>query len=271
LLLKFAIADFSEEKELQNLSKNTLDGYRMFFREFKRWSTENEVLDASDVTHAHIKSYLLYCKNERGNNPTTINVKLKNLNNFFNHLLDNEYIKSNPCKKVKRQETDYRIEVFKDSHIQQMLSYYRRLRRKDHEYTAYRNHTIIILLLGTGIRIGELRGIKWSDIDEQHFQLYIFGKNRRQETVPLTDKVIDELNELKVFCTRYFKELPEYVFVNRDGSQMAYDSTKSVFKRLQIAMNFKDVRLSAHTFAHRFLVNGGDVFTLQKILGIAHV
>ncbi|MFB7155539.1 tyrosine-type recombinase/integrase [Lysinibacillus sp. NPDC056232] len=270
LLLKFAIADFLEEKELQNLSKSTLDGYRIFFREFKRWSTENEVLDASDVTHAHIKSYLLYCKNERGNNPTTINVKLKNLNTFFNHLLGNEYIKSNPCKKVKRQETDYRIEVFTDSHIRQMLSYYRRLRRKDHEYTAYRNHTIIILLLGTGIRIGELRGIKWSDIDEQHFQLYIFGKNRKQETMPLTDKVIDELNELKAFCTRYFKELPEYVFVNRDGSQMAYDSTKSVFQRLQIAMNFKDVRLSAHTFrhtfAHRFLVNGGDVFTLQKIL-----
>ncbi|SKB54079.1 Phage integrase, N-terminal SAM-like domain [Lysinibacillus sp. AC-3] len=83
MLLKFAIADFLDEKELQNLSKNTLDGYRIFFREFKRWSTENEVLDASDVTHAHIKSYLLYCKNERGNNPTTINVKLKNLNTFL--------------------------------------------------------------------------------------------------------------------------------------------------------------------------------------------
>ncbi|MFJ8458694.1 hypothetical protein ACIQ57_06140 [Lysinibacillus xylanilyticus] len=41
MLLKFAIADFLEEKELQNLSKNTLDGYRIFFREFKRWSTEN--------------------------------------------------------------------------------------------------------------------------------------------------------------------------------------------------------------------------------------
>ncbi|UDK96041.1 site-specific integrase [Lysinibacillus sphaericus] len=115
MLLKFAISDLLSKKELQNLSRNTLKGYAIFFREFKRWTME--LTDASEVTQAHIKSYLLHYKNERGNNPTTINVKLKNLNTFFNHLLDNEYIKSNSCKKVKRQETDHRIEVFTDSHI----------------------------------------------------------------------------------------------------------------------------------------------------------
>ncbi|WP_167397284.1 phage integrase N-terminal SAM-like domain-containing protein [Lysinibacillus mangiferihumi] len=83
MLLKYAISDFLSEKELQNLSGNTLKGYAKFFREFKRWTMEQELTDASEVTQAHIKSYLLHCKNERGNNPTTINVKLKKSQYLF--------------------------------------------------------------------------------------------------------------------------------------------------------------------------------------------
>lgn len=263
MLVKFAIQDYMNERELQNLSENTMKGYVIFFREFKRWLTEREIIDVNEITQSTIKSYLLYCKKERNNSTNTVNNKLKNLTAFFNHLLDNEYITKNPCSKISKLETDEKIEVFTDSHIRQMLTYYRRLKRKDHQFTAFRNSAIIITLLGTGIRIGELRNLKWSDINSEHYQLTIYGKNRKQETVPLTSKVLQELLEYKLFCERHFKTLNDYVFVNRDGSPMSYDATKSVFKRLQEVMNFKDVRLSAHTFRHtftqKFLLGGGDV------------
>ncbi|MFJ7837924.1 hypothetical protein ACIQXG_00520 [Lysinibacillus sphaericus] len=51
-MLKFAISDLLSKKELQNLSRNTLKGYAIFFREFKRWTLE--LTDASEVTQAHI-------------------------------------------------------------------------------------------------------------------------------------------------------------------------------------------------------------------------
>lgn len=98
----------------------------------------------------------------------------------------------------------------------------------------------------------------------------MYGKARQQETVPLTEKVYIELMDLKQYYERYFDELPINVFVHRNGKQMSYDSCKGIFKKLQEVMNFKDVRLSAHTFrhtfAHRCIMNGMDVFTLQKIL-----
>lgn len=267
-MVKFAVQDFMDERELMNVSENTLISYRSFFREFQSYLRENDIMDASDITTPIVKQYLMYCKKERNNKPTTVNTKLKHLKAFFNHLVENEYVQKNPCLKITKQITDERIEVFSDAQIRQMLRYYRRNKRKDHEFTSYRNIVIIVILLGTGIRLGELHGIKWSDITED--TLTIFGKNRKTETVPLTSKVYNELMDLKAYYERYFDREVEYVFIHRNGKQMSYDSLGEVFKKLQMVMNFKDVRLSAHTFrhtfAHRFLMNGGDVFTLQKIL-----
>lgn len=76
--------------------------------------------------------------------------------------------------------------------------------------------------------------------------------------------------DLKQYYDRYFNSPIEYVFVHRDGKQMSYESCKGVFKKLKEVMGFRDVRLSAHTFrhtfAHRYIISGGDVFSLQKIL-----
>jgi integrase/recombinase XerD len=100
--------------------------------------------------------------------------------------------------------------------------------------------------------------------------IIVFGKNRTQGSIPITDKLVKELAEYKVFCQQHFPKLSEYVFINNENKHMTANAVKNVFKRLKTIMNFNDVRLSAHTFrhtfAHRFLMNGGDVFTLQKML-----
>ncbi|WP_107923781.1 phage integrase SAM-like domain-containing protein [Lysinibacillus parviboronicapiens] len=81
----------------------------MFFKEFQTWLRENDILDISDVSTITIKSYLVYCKKERGNNPNTINNKLKNLRALFNHLVENEYISKNPCYKVSSRRQIIRL------------------------------------------------------------------------------------------------------------------------------------------------------------------
>lgn len=151
-----------------------------------------------------------------------------------------------------------------------MLNYYRRLKGREHSFHSYRDHTIILTLLGTGIRLGELCNLTWKDIDLVNGTIIVFGKNRTQASVPITSKLIKELAEYKLFCQQHYLEVSEHVFVNRENEPMTTEAVKNVFKRLKAIMNFKDVRLSAHTFrhtfAHRFLINGGDVFTPQKIL-----
>lgn len=270
MLLKFAFQDFLDEKELQNLSSKTISGYKILFREFNKFIVQEGIVDVNEITQPIIKSYLVYCRKKRRNNPVSVNTKLKNLKAFFNHLVEQEYIKNSPCDKVKYLETDTKIEVFTDSQIRQMLNYYRRLKNHDRQFAAYRNHTIIIVLLGTGIRLGELCNLKWVDIDMTEKLMQVYGKNRRQETVPITSKVVQELLEYKLYVEDFFFDINEYVFVNRYNKRLTENAVNNVFQRLAEKMNFPDVRLSAHTFrhtfAHRFLINGGDVFSLQRIL-----
>lgn len=272
MLLKFAIQDFKDDREFKNLSKQTIKNYLIQLGEFQNFCIKKEILNVEDVTVNIMKSYLLYCMKSKKNNPVTINTKIKNLKAFFNYMVESEVIteKKNPISKIEKVKTDTKINVFSDHHIKQMLNYYRRLKGREHSFYAYRDHTIILTLLGSGMRLGELCNIKWNEVDLITGTIIVFGKNRTQASIPITDKLVKELAEYKLFCQQHFVESSEYVFINRQNKPMTTDAVKNVFKRLKVIMNFKDVRLSAHTFrhtfAHRFLMNGGDVFTLQKML-----
>lgn len=268
MLIKFAVQDFLDERQMMNVSQHTLTNYRSFFRGWLEWLRENNIQHMEEVSTITLRSYIMYCRNELGNGTSTINNKIKNLKAFYNHLIENELIEHNPCLKLKKQQTDERIEVFNDFHVRTMLRYLRRIKRQDHEFTAYRNTVVIKILLGTGIRLGEMQSLKWSDVTESY--ITVFGKSRKHETVPLSKKVYDELMDWKRYQNSYFDSEIDCVFVDRSGVQLSYEACKGIFKGLQSALGFKDVRLSAHTFRHtyaqRYILAGGDVFSLQKIL-----
>ncbi|WP_225434146.1 tyrosine-type recombinase/integrase [Peribacillus tepidiphilus] len=77
---------------------------------------------------------------------------------------------------------------------------------------------IIVTILGTGIRRGEIINLQWSDIDFVNKSISVFGKSRRKETIPITDKLAKELAAYQTFCKQYWGNLSDYVFVKRDNT-----------------------------------------------------
>ncbi|MDP4350248.1 tyrosine-type recombinase/integrase, partial [Escherichia coli] len=76
-----------------------------------------------------------------------------------------------------------KIDVFSDYHIKQMLNYYRRIKQREKAFYAYRDYSIIVTLLGTGLRLSELCSLKWDDVDFVNQTLTVFGKSRKYETI----------------------------------------------------------------------------------------
>lgn len=271
LLLKFALQDFIDDREFKNLSPKTIIGYKDILGQFVNYCNENEVINVQDITQNTIKKYLMYCKNTLRNNPTSLNHKLNRLNAFLNYLVEIEMIEKNPAKKVKRVKEDIRIEVFSDYHIKQMLNYYRRIKQREKAFYAYRDYSIIVTFISTGIRLSELCSLKWSDVDFTNQSISVYStKTRQHDTIPATDKLMKELASYKVYCEQKFEVLNEHVYTNNKNQPLTANAVQNVFKRLAKIMNFKDVRLTAHTFRHSFcqrcIQSGMSTFAVQKLM-----
>lgn len=61
-------------------------------------------------------------------------------------------MKISPAKKIKLLKKDVKIEVVNDEQINQMLSFYRRVKRREKSFCPYSYYMIIVTILGTGIR-----------------------------------------------------------------------------------------------------------------------
>ncbi|WP_337039346.1 phage integrase SAM-like domain-containing protein [Paenibacillus illinoisensis] len=76
-MLKFAVKDFMEDRELKNISTYTVDRYTRTLSEFHDFCLKDELINVEQVTNTTIKKDLLHCQNEKGNNATTKKLKIK--------------------------------------------------------------------------------------------------------------------------------------------------------------------------------------------------
>ncbi|WP_338779522.1 tyrosine-type recombinase/integrase [Metabacillus sp. FJAT-52054] len=269
MLLKFAFQDFLDDRKFKNTTEVNIQNYKVLLGGFINYCQDNDVINLEEVEVSHVKGYLKHCQS-KGNSPNTINTKLQRIRAFFNYLVEEGMAKENVASKVQRQKTDVKINVFTDEQIHQMLGYYRSLRRREKSYFAYRGYMLIVTFLGTGVRRTEIINLKWSDVDLVNLTMSVYGKNRRKETIYMTEKLAKELSAYCLFCKRFFNKLSNYVFVNRDNTQMTQNSIMLVFQNLQRKMNFSDVRVSPHTFrhtfCHRLAISGMSAFAIQKMM-----
>ena len=269
MLLKFAYQDFIKDREFRNTTKVNIQNYKVLLGGFIEYCLANEVINVEEINSGHIKSYFIECQ-LKGNGAGTINTKLMRIRAFLNYMVEEGMVKENVGKKIRRLKEDVRISVFTDEQIHQMLGYYRGLRRREKSYFAYRGHMLIATFLGTGIRRTEAINLKWSDVDLVNLTITVNGKSRRADTIFITEKLAKELSAYNLFCRRYFDQLSEFVFVNRDNTQMTQNSIMLVFQNLQRKMNYSDVRVSPHTFrhtfCHRLAMSGMSAFAIQKMM-----
>ena len=272
MVVKFAVKEFLEDREFANLSHYTLTTYRRILTEFDRHCVENGVTSVEKITKRIVRGYLGYCRDELGNQTSTINLKLRVLKAFVNYLIAEDLYDADikPFKNIAFGKEDSRIETFTDKHLRQILRHFDKMARHK-PFHAYRNRVMVLTMLSTGMRRGELANLRWSDIDFENSVMSVFGKKRQSASIPITDKMRKELSDYFMYVKSVYDGNPsKYVFSSSAKTQLSPDSIGMVFKRLKYKFGWTDVRLSPHTMRHTFasrsLKNGMGSITLQRML-----
>lgn len=126
---------------------------------------------------------------------------------------------------------------------------------------------MVNFLLGTGVRLSTLMNIKINDIDCNNAYLIArHSKNKKQQLIPLPSTLINILVEYLGY--RKGSEA-DYLFCTVDAQQLKKSSVVNTIKyyNRNRGVTKTSIHLFRHTFSKKWILAGGDIFRLQKLLG----
>lgn len=246
---------FIRSCEAKNLSPRTIEFYESALTEFTNHAG-NIPIDRIDEDT--VNRFLVYGK-KRGLAPGSVAGWARSVKRFINfHSLK--------VKVEKVKETAEQIKPFAEAQVELLLKI-----PDQKTFSGLRDYAIMVLMLDTGARISEVLGITRQGIDLGTRQIEVLRKGNKVETLPIGEACAQALKEYLFHVRDLAEGSPVFVSVynNPMDRHQVYKRLKEYGKRAKI----RGVRVSPHTFRHTFakmyLMNGGDMESLRKMMGHA--
>lgn len=186
---------------------------------------------------------------------------------FCNWLIAEEEIDRSPLASLRPPpERAHQVQPFTGEQMDALITAAR------NSHNPRRDEAIVLLLWDTGMRASELCGLREQDVDYNARRCRVLGKGRKERTLPLGRRTTRALWN---YQNSHPAEPDRRLFTGEQGpdagSSLHRHGLGKLIRRLGAAANLSGVRCSPHTFRHTFAIdwlrNGGDVFTLQELLG----
>ncbi|MCD4751868.1 MAG: tyrosine-type recombinase/integrase [Anaerolineaceae bacterium] len=272
--LSEAIVGFEIDCNARKLSPHTINDYFVALNKFINFIGTDTLI--KDITTQQISEFLASFPHL--SNKTIYNYHIS-LSSLWSFLLRNDLADSHIIRRIPRPKPEIKeIVPFSESEVRSILAslkhsktFARTGNRNQkfslHPCTVQRNKSILLLLIDTGIRREELCNAQIKDYSARHTSLQIMGKGAKQRTIYLSAST-------HMGLWKYLRMRPESLnhhplYATRTNG---YITTRNLDKILTTIGNRAGVpkvhpHRFRHTFAINYLRNGGDVYTLQKILG----
>ena len=264
-----AINNFKTYLKIERgLSDNSIVSYENDINKLSNFLLDkNKSISPIKVSPDIIKEFIYSISNSI--NPTSQSRIISGLRSFFEYLIFEKYIKTNPLSLIESPRISRKLpDTLTIKEIDLLIS---NINISTNE--GERNIALIETLYGCGLRVSELISLKISDLFFSEGFIKVTGKGNKQRLVPISD-----LNKrvIKSYIGNSRKKLKieekskDILFLNRRGKKLSRAMIFTIIKRLAKLSDIKK-NISPHTFRHSFathlLKNGADLKTIQQLLG----
>ena len=259
LTVEEAFSNFLFSKSAQGVTEKTMEGYKVHFHSIAKHldtSTKLSSLKKEDLNRMIVSMRL----SKLSQNTIASYVRIFRV---FLSWARTEGLCSINLPKYKTEETVK--ETYTDEELMLLL---KKPKLNKCSFSEYRSWVIINFIMNSGARASTICSIHISDVDLKNgIVTYRHNKNHKVQIIPLCSRMITILTEYMHYRNGAEND---YLFCSSDGKMLATNGLQSSIRRYNRnrGVNKTSIHLFRHTFAKKYLIDcGGDVFTLQRILG----
>lgn len=255
-------------------SDNTVAAYGRDLERYVAWLAERGVSDPEDVTRPLVEGHVAALV-EAGLAPASVERAVSAVKGFHRFMVADEICSAFPTSDLPLPA--------KPERLPEVLSVEQAARLLDQPFpstpTGLRDHAILEVLYGCGLRVSELTGLDLRDLYLDDEFIRVFGKGSKERLVPIMGSA---RRALAVYLDGPRAELAAHsrsasrtsaVFLNKNGGRISRQSIHAICERYGRMVGIEGLHSHTlrHSFATHMLAGGADLRVLQEILGHASI
>lgn len=255
-----AFNEFIQQKEANGLAPSTIRNYNLSYHIFYTYNEFDKETPVTIITNNLINKWINHMRKEEIAT-SSINHYLREIRAFTNFCVKREYLDS-PIEIPQLKQQEELPKFYSDEDIEKLLA----KPSNNDTFTEWRMWGIVNFVLATGARAATIRNVQLDDIDfnNANINLSRHTKNREALNIPLSSTLANALREY----TRKW-HITDYLFPNVGNEQLTDSALRSAYVRYCQARDVEQTNIHGlrHSFARSWIINGGNQFKLQRIMG----
>lgn len=269
MTLQDNLADYLRYAQVERgLSENTISSYRQDLQTFLDFLVK-EKQNTWEVEAVEIDLFLGKLRDE-GKATSSISRMLSSLRKFYQWLLRQDIIKSDPLVKIDSPKQEKRLPLaLSEAEVDKLL-----VQPNIKKASGIRDRAILETLYATGMRVSELINLQMGDLHQDIKLIKVLGKGSKERLVPISNVALSWIDEYdkQVRQKQILKigSFTDIIFLNQRGGKLSRQAVWQLIKKYcQTAGITKNVtpHTLRHTFATHLLENGADLRVVQELLG----
>ena len=258
----------------KNFSQHTAKAYCTDIQAFLIWLGETS---CCDTNFAKIREYLHFLQ-KFNYKKTTVARKIASIRTFYKYLFREKKIELNPAENIISPKRPRSLPKFLTTEeVEDILN-----NINIDTPAGYRNRTILELLWASGMRISELSGLNFGNLNLENNEITVFGKGSKERIILITDKAKDYLQKYIDFArpmvAKGYTLEPisdnTPVFINKTRyrlqTRMIRNVINDIVEKIELPKHVTP-HMVRHSVATHLIENGADLRVVQELLGHASI